>query len=108
MSVFVIADIKVTDAGWVPAYATNVHDLVARHGGKYLARSGNITSLEGEQSDSTLIALLQFPDAAAVQAFAGDPDYAPYAAQRQSGSRSRFTMINDTDIAGAISYLPAG
>ena len=108
MSVFVIADIKVNNADWVPAYATNVHNLVARHGGKYLSRSGNITSLEGEKSDSTLIALLQFPDAAAVQAFATDPDYAPYAARRQSGSRSRFTMIDDSDIAGAISYLPAG
>jgi uncharacterized protein (DUF1330 family) len=108
MSVFLIADIKVTNGDWVPAYATRVHDLVARHGGKYLSRSGNITSLEGEQSDSTLIALLEFPSAAALQAFAADPEYAPYAASRQAGSRSRFTMIDNTDIAGAITYLPAG
>ena len=108
MSVYLIADIKVTDGAWVPAYASHVHDLVARHGGRYLSRSGNITTLEGEANDSTLIALLEFPDAAALQSFAKDPEYAPYAVQRQAGSRSRFTLIDDTDIAGAISYLPAG
>ena len=42
------------------------------------------------------------------QAFAADPEYAPYGAARQAGSRSIFTLIDDTDIAGAISYLPKG
>ena len=108
MTVYLIADIKVTDGGWVPEYATNVHNLVAKHGGKYLSRSGNITTLEGAQSDSTLIALLQFPSKEAVQSFANDPEYTPYGKARQAGSISNFTLIDDTDIAGAISYLPKG
>ena len=108
MSVYLIADIKVTDGGWVPEYATNVHNLVAKHGGKYLSRSGNITTLEGAKSDSTLIALLQFPSKTALENFATDPAYAPYGKARQAGSVSNFTMIDDTDIAGAISYLPKG
>ena len=45
MSVYLIADIKVTDDGWVPEYATNVHKLVEKHGGRYLSRSGNIETL---------------------------------------------------------------
>ena len=61
MSVFVIADIKVTDDGWVPEYAGNVHTIVEKHGGKYLSRSGNISTLEGEEKDSTLIAIIEFP-----------------------------------------------
>lgn len=108
MSVFLIADIKVTDGDWVPAYATDVHHLVARHGGTYLSRSGNITVLEGAASDSTLIALLSFPSRAALDSFASDPAYAPYAKARQAGSVSNFRMIDNTDIAGAIDYLPAG
>ena len=28
MSVFLIADIKVTDDGWIPEYAVNVHIIV--------------------------------------------------------------------------------
>src|SRR2546421_4824561 len=46
------------------------------------------------------LALLEFPSAEAVKAFATDPKYAPYAAARQAGSESRFQLIDDTDVAG--------
>jgi uncharacterized protein (DUF1330 family) len=106
MSVYFIADIKVTDDKWIPAYAASVHDIVHKHGGKYLARSGNVKTLEGKPSDASLIALIEFPSAAAVDAFLADPKYAPYAAARQAGSNSRIQLIDDTDLAGTISYLP--
>ena len=108
MSVFLIADIKVTDPGWVPEYASHVHTLVEKHGGRYLSRSGNIETLEGSDKDSTLIALLEFPSRDAVMRFAQDPDYAPYGKARQAGSVSNFHLIDDTDLAGAIPYLTAG
>ena len=38
MTVYLIADVKVTDDGWVPAYAASVHELVHKHGGKFLSR----------------------------------------------------------------------
>jgi len=108
MTAYVIADIKVTDDRWVPAYAASVHDLVHKHGGKYLSRSGNVKTLEGHPLDTTLIALMAFPSAAAAEAFVTDPKYAPLVAARQGGSESRFQMIDDTDLAGTIPYLPKG
>ncbi len=108
MTAYVIADIKVSDDSWVPEYAASVHDIVHRHGGKYLARSGNVSTLEGEPLDTTLIALLEFPSDEAVKAFASDPEYAPYGKARQAGSESRFQLIDDTDIAGTIPYLSKG
>jgi uncharacterized protein (DUF1330 family) len=105
MTVYLIADIKVTDDTWVPPYAASVHELVHRHGGKYLARSGNVQTLEGAPLDTTLIAVLAFPSREAVAAFAADPDYAPFAAARRRGSDSRFQLIDDTDLAGTIPYL---
>lgn len=108
MTVYIIADIKVTDDAWIPDYAANVHDIVHKHGGKYLSRSGNITTVEGEGLDTTLIALIEFPSMEAVQAFAADPDYAPYGEARQKGSIGRLHVIDDTDLAGAIPYLPKG
>lgn len=107
MSVFLIADIKVTDDSWVPDYAANVHKLVERHGGKYLSRSGHIDTLEGAATDSTLIAILEFPNREALDGFAADPEYAPYGQARQAGSVSTFRVIDDTDITGAIPYLAA-
>jgi uncharacterized protein (DUF1330 family) len=108
MSVFLIADIKVTDDSWVPEYATHVHTLVEKHGGRYLSRSGNITTLEGRASDSSLIAILRFPSQEALDGFVNDPDYAPHGKARRAGSVSNFYVIDDTDLAGAIPYLPAG
>ncbi len=106
MTVYIIADIKVTDAEWVPAYAASVHTLVHKHGGKYLSRSGNVTTLEGKPLDTSLIALLAFPSAEAVNGFLADPLYASHAAARRQGSESRFQLIDDTDLAGTIPYLP--
>ena len=108
MSVYLIADIKITDDSWVPEYASEVHKIIEKHGGKYLSRSGNITTLEGQDRDSTLIALLQFPSQQALEDFAGDPEYDRYGKARQGGSISNFHMIDNTDIAGTIPYLPAG
>jgi uncharacterized protein (DUF1330 family) len=108
MSVYVIADIKVTDGKWIPDYAASVHEIVHKHGGKYLARSGNVVTLEGRPLDTNLIALIEFPSAAAVKAFATDPVYAPFATARRDGSESRLQLIDDTDLAGTISYLPKG
>jgi uncharacterized protein (DUF1330 family) len=108
MSAYLIADIKVTDGAWVPAYAASVHDLVHKHGGKYLSRSGNVKTLEGTPLDTTLIAIIEFPSANAVEAFVTDPGYAPYAEARQKGSESRFQVIDDTDLAGTLPYLRKG
>ena len=105
MPVYVIGDIKVTNDAWVKDYATNVHNLVHKHGGKYLSRCGNVKTLEGKPLETTVIALLEFPSADAVQAFATDPDYAPYAAARQAGSESRLQLLDDTDLVGTIPYL---
>jgi len=92
----------------VPTYATSVHELVHKHGGKYLARSGNVKSLEGKLLDTSLIALIEFPSAAAAEEFVSDPDYAPFGASRRNGSESRFQLIDATDLAGTIPYLPKG
>ncbi len=108
MSIYLIADIKITNAAWVPAYAANVHKLVEKHGGKYLSRSGNIETVEGVKKDSTLIAIIEFPSRLALGAFAADPEYEPYRKARLAGSISNFNVIDDTDIAGAIPYLAKG
>lgn len=105
MPAYLIASVLVKDDKWVPEYAARVHDIAAKHGGKYLSRSGNIDVLEGDPQEATLIALIEFPDKNAAKAFASDPEYAPYAKARQDGTMSRLQLIDDTDIAGAIPYL---
>jgi uncharacterized protein (DUF1330 family) len=106
MSVYVIADIMVTDDSWIPEYASKVPDIVHKHGGRYLSRTGNIRTVEGEPLNGTLVALIKFPSMEAVQAFVGDPEYAPYGEARQKGSVSGLHVIDDADLAGTLPYLP--
>jgi uncharacterized protein (DUF1330 family) len=108
MPVYMIADVKVTNDSWVPEYAATVHKLVQKHGGRYLARSANVKTLEGEPLDTSFVALVQFPSEDAVQAFATDPLYAPFAEARRRGSESHLHLIDGSDSAGTITYLPKG
>jgi uncharacterized protein (DUF1330 family) len=103
-----IAQVKVINDSWIPDYAANVHEIVHRHGGKYLSRSANITALEGDPPDASLVALIEFPSMENMQAFIKDADYAPYASARQAGTDSMLFAIDSTDVAGSIPYLAAG
>lgn len=105
MTVYLIAEVKVTDDTWVLNYTKNVHLIVEKHGGKYLSRSANITTIEGEGSDTTLIAIIEFPSIEAMKSFVDDPEYAKYKEARIAGSISRVNVIDNTDAAGTIPYL---
>ncbi len=105
MAHYLIAQVKVNDDSWIPEYAANVHDMVHRHGGKYLSRSGNVKTLEGQESTADLIALIEFPSEDALNSFMADADYAPYAKMRIAGTDSQLVGIDATDAAGTISYL---
>ena len=108
MPVYLIANVKVNEDDWLPDYAANVHEIVHKHGGRYLSRSGNITTLEGDESTANLVAIIEFPTGEALHAFISDPDYAPYAEARQNGTDSHFIEIDASDAAGTIPYLAAG
>ena len=79
MSVYLIADIQIRDGSWVPDYAATVHKIVGRHGGRYLSRSGNIETLEGNPPESTVIALIEFPSARHSMALRLIPNTGPLA-----------------------------
>jgi uncharacterized protein (DUF1330 family) len=64
--------------------------------------------LEGEAPDVTVVALVEFPSFEAAEAFAADPDYAPHAKARQAGTVSQLYVIDDSDAAGGVPYLPKG
>lgn len=108
MPAYLIATVKVTDDAWIPEYAAKVHDIAAKHGGRYLSRSANITQLEGDAPNADVVALIEFPSVEAAQALANDPEYAPFGQARQEGSISSLFVIDDSDATGGIPYLPSG
>lgn len=105
MTVYLIGEVTVTQPDWISGYAINVHDIVHKHGGKYLSRSGNITQLEGEPSGADMVAIVEFPNKEALDAFWNDEEYRAFRQSRQQGSNSNVYVVDDADAAGTIPYL---
>jgi len=47
MTVYVLIDITIIDEALYTEYVDSVYDVVIQHGGRYLVRGGNITSVAG-------------------------------------------------------------
>lgn len=92
MSVYVIVNIDLKDAAAYEAYKAGAPALIRKHGGEYLARGGATEVFEGEWVPSR-IALLKFPDWAAVRAFLSDPEYQPLKALRHSVAHTQMVAV---------------
>ena len=76
----------ITDTDWMPAYFVDVPALITRHGGRYLASTGDIDRLEGEGDTPSGVSLLEWPSREAAEAFFADPDYRPHLDARLAGT----------------------
>ncbi len=62
MPAFAIGLYNIRDVAWRPAYREVVDKLVAKHGGRYVARTTNPWEvLEGAAPDVTNITMTRFP-----------------------------------------------
>jgi uncharacterized protein (DUF1330 family) len=89
---YLVAEVQVTDADAYRPYIPKAAEIVARHGGQYLARGGKIESLEGAEPAGR-IAIVQFPSMAELKKFYSSPEYREIAPTRQKASKSRFFAV---------------
>lgn len=99
MKYYVTVALTMKDDSWVGDYLPNVTALVEKHGGKYLARTGNIEQLEGTNTPANLQVIIEWPSKEAAEAFYDDPEYRPYRDARQNGSDSELYLVAGEDIA---------
>ncbi len=92
MAVYVIVNIDIKDPSAYEAYRAAVPAFVRKHGGEYLARGGATELLEGDWQPKRL-ALLKFPDLAAVKAFLGDPEYQPLKSLRHGIAHTQMVAV---------------
>jgi uncharacterized protein (DUF1330 family) len=93
MAAYLIANIHVHDAERYKEYVAAVPVLIAKHGGCYRVRGGELSVLEGHWSPDRLI-VLEFPNRAAALAFYNDPAYAPLRSLRQSVTDSDLVLVD--------------
>lgn len=99
MAAYLIVDIEVTDPAAFERYRAAVPAVIARHGGRYLVRGGELRRLEGDRPWHRVV-VLEFPSRHAAEAFYADPDYAPLLALRLASTRSEVVLVDG--------YAPTG
>ncbi|MBX2854178.1 MAG: DUF1330 domain-containing protein [Rhodobacteraceae bacterium] len=97
MAYYSVLAVTPTSDDWIPAYVASANPLVARHGGKYLARTTSHECLEGEDDNAAMRIILEWPSRKAAVAFMNDPDYKPHLEARTAGSTSRHYLIEGKD-----------
>ncbi|MCH8490451.1 MAG: DUF1330 domain-containing protein, partial [Oceanicaulis sp.] len=73
-------------------YMPGLPDLYARHGGRYMAVTGDVETLEGETGFQSIV-LSRWPDMQSARDFWDDPDYRALADARIDGEWGDFNVV---------------
>ena len=97
MTYYSVLAVTPTSEDWIPDYIGPANTLVAKHGGKYLARTASHERLEGDDAGAALRIVIQWPSKEAAEAFMSDPEYVPHLQARTAGSKSDHFLIEGKD-----------
>jgi uncharacterized protein (DUF1330 family) len=100
MKYYAVAQLDVTDPGWVRDYVANVTPMVERFGGRYLARSASVERIEGDGAAPQVVLLIEWPSREAADAFYESAEYAPFRTARIAGARNDFLLVSGEDVNG--------
>lgn len=92
MKGYLIANVDVTDAEAYLEYRARTPDIIARHGGRFLVRGGEVTPLEGEMKAGRLV-VLEFPTPEAAKAFYHSAEYQEIIPYRTRASTGDFVIV---------------
>ena len=67
MKYYSVAEMVITNRGWVPEYVKNVTRMVEQHGARFLARTSNVERLEGERKLPQVFLIIEWPSKEAAQ-----------------------------------------
>ena len=100
MSYYSVLAVTPTNEDWIPDYIGPANVLVAKYGGKYLARTSSHERLEGDEEDAALRIIIEWPSRESALGFMNDPQYVPHLEARTAGSVSHhFLMAGKDDLA---------
>jgi uncharacterized protein (DUF1330 family) len=95
MTAYVISRVTMKPGPALEAYRRLAAASIARHGGRYLARGGAMTVLEGEWRAGAV--LVAFPSMEAARAWYASPDYAEALAHRDDAVERDLILVEGLD-----------
>lgn len=92
MPAYVIARINVTDPEKYEGYKALSPGAIAAYGGKFLARGGEVSVLEGEPEDRRVV-IVEFPSVEQAKVFYDSPEYTEARAARAGAAEGQFLLV---------------
>ena len=92
MPAMLIATVRLNDPDTYRRYTARTGDIVARYGGRFVVRGGDVTTLEGEAFRDRLV-VLEFPDMASLKAMYHSKDYQAVLQFRIASTESRVLAV---------------
>jgi len=92
MPVYMIIEIDIEDEAMYSRYIDHVYHIVTHHGGRYLARSGEVMPLSGDWRPDRIV-LIEFETFEQLQACFSAPEYRSLAPLRERSTRSRAIVV---------------
>lgn len=92
MAAYMIVDLTVNDPEGFARYREMVPPTIAAYGGRYLARGGAISPMEGDW-DPKRITVLEFPSVEQAKAWWSSPEYAEAKALRMQTAETKMIIV---------------
>src|SRR3954464_7177170 len=92
MPAYIVVEIVIADPARYERYKVLAPPSIAQYGGRYLARGGPTTALEGKWQPGRFV-MLEFPSAERARAWWDSPEYAEAKALRQSCAQTDMLLV---------------
>lgn len=89
---YLLAQVEVSNAEQYQKYAAAAPDVVAKYGGRYLARGGRSVTLEGPPAKPRVV-VIEFPSLEQAQAFYNSPEYVATRKLRDGAATAQFVVV---------------
>ena len=93
MAAYLIARVEVTNPEAYENYKKLAAEAIAKYDGRYLARGGNMETLEGDE-ESRRVVIVVFPTLEQAKTFYNSPEYAEAKAAREGGAKGQFVIVD--------------
>jgi uncharacterized protein (DUF1330 family) len=93
MAAYVISDLTPRDPDALLTYRTRAAAAIAQYGGRYLARFGEIETLEGDWQPKMLV-IVEFPSMEQARAWYRSPEYAEALAVRDEALSRNLILVD--------------
>ena len=93
MPAYVVSMMRIHDPETYRKYTNKTPAIVQKYGGKFLARGGDVLTVEGEPYNDRMV-ILEFPDRQAILDWFADPEYQEAKIFRHASSKARILVID--------------